>query len=99
MSFIRQGLAAVLNAFKLVLLHKVQPGGDPAYHLAWKNYIEASLTSSHCLEPCQSIMPQPTKANGKITFDRVWFRFKWRAHIRRKQWTLPMKFVLFYPSE
>lgn len=71
MSFIRQGLAAVLNAFKLVLLHKVQPGGDPAYHLAWKNYIEASLASSRCLEPCQSIMPRPTKANGKITFDHV----------------------------
>lgn len=54
-SFIRQGLAAVLNAFKVVLLYKVQPGGDPAYSLAWKNYIEASLTSSRCLEPCQSI--------------------------------------------
>lgn len=45
MSLIRQGLAAVLSAFKLVLLHEVQPGGDPAYNLTWKNYIEASLAS------------------------------------------------------
>lgn len=72
-SFIRQGLAAVLNAFKVVLLHKVQPGGNPAYSLSWKNYIEASLTSSRCLEPCQTPKsdPGPNKINGKITFNCV----------------------------
>lgn len=45
MSLFRQGLAGVLSALKLVLLHKVQPGCDPACNLTWKNYTEASRAS------------------------------------------------------